>query len=70
MSAVAAVFRAVVGLFVDDGSLALAIVAVIVAATALARLLPGSPLAAGAVLLFGCLGVLLINANGAARRRR
>jgi hypothetical protein len=54
-------------LFVDDGSLAIAILAVVVAAAALAYLLPGWPLVAGAVLVFGCLGTLLINAVRAAR---
>jgi len=43
------------GCFVDDGALALAIVAVVVLAGILAALMPGVPLVAGAVLLFGCL---------------
>jgi hypothetical protein len=59
MNALAAALRELIGLFVDDGSFALAIVAVIVLAGICATLMPGAPLAAGAILLFGCLGVLL-----------
>jgi uncharacterized membrane protein YdjX (TVP38/TMEM64 family) len=60
--------RELLGLFVDDGSLALAIVGVIMLAAIFAALMPGTPLVAGAVLLFGCLGVLLFNTMQAARR--
>ena len=49
------------GLFVDDGALALAIIAVVVLAAIVAMLVPEVPLAAGAILLFGCLGILLSN---------
>lgn len=68
MKGMIAVLRELAGLFVDDGSLALAIIAVIIAAGALAALLPAFPLAAGAVLLFGCLAVLFANVLRAARR--
>jgi hypothetical protein len=60
--------RELAGLFVDDGSLALAILSIVVLAAILAALMPGVPLLAGAVLLFGCLGVLLFNTMQAARR--
>jgi hypothetical protein len=59
MNALAAAVRELIGLFVEDGWLALAIVAVIVLAGMSATVMPGVPLAAGASLLFGCLGVLL-----------
>ena len=68
MRALANVFRELAGLFVDDGALALAIVAIVVLAGIMAALMPDAPLAAGAVLLFGCLGVLLSNAVRARRR--
>jgi hypothetical protein len=68
MRALANVFRELAGLFVDDGALALAIVAIVVLAGIMAVLMPDAPLAAGAVLLFGCLGVLLSNAVRARRR--
>lgn len=61
MNAVVSVLRELAGLFIDDGSLALAILAVIVVAGIVSTLLPGVPLAAGATLVFGCLGVLLVN---------
>jgi hypothetical protein len=60
--------RELVKLFVDDGALALAIVAVVAAAAILATMMSAAPLAAGAVLLFGCLGALLANTIRAGRR--
>jgi uncharacterized membrane protein YdjX (TVP38/TMEM64 family) len=62
------VLRELAGLFVDDGALALAILSVVLVAGILATLIPEIPLAAGAVLLFGCLGVLLLNVVSAGRR--
>ena len=61
MNMLGAVFRELIGLFVDDGSLALEIVAVVTLAAISATLIPDVPLAAGTILLFGCLGVLLAN---------
>ncbi|MCK1634830.1 hypothetical protein [Bradyrhizobium sp. 162] len=51
--------RELAGLFVDDGALALATLAVVSLAGTLAVLMPDTPLAAGAVLLFGCLAALV-----------
>jgi hypothetical protein len=68
MSALIALARELAGLFVDDGALALAILAVVAFAGICAALAPGVPLLAGAVLLFGCLAVLLANVVRAARR--
>jgi hypothetical protein len=67
MKIVVAVFRELAGLVVDDGSLALAIIAVVACAAIVARLMPEYPLAAGAILLLGCLGALLANVTRAAR---
>lgn len=61
-------FRALAGLFVDDGALALAILGIVVLASVFATLFPGLPLIAGAVLLFGCLVVLFANIMKAANR--
>jgi len=61
MNILRAVFYELIGLFIDDGSLALEIVAVVVLAAMSAALLPDVPLATGVILLFGCLGVLLAN---------
>jgi hypothetical protein len=69
MNALSAVFRELLGLFVDDGSLALAILAVVMLAAISVALIPDTPLAAGAILLLGCLGVLSANVARAARRR-
>ena len=68
MIILASVWRELAGLFVDDGALALAIVAVVLLAGMLATLTPDIPLAAGAILLFGCLGVLFSNAVRAGQR--
>jgi hypothetical protein len=61
VNALIAVLRELSGLFVDDGSLALAVLAVVLVAGAVATLLPDIPLVTGALLLLGCLGVLLAN---------
>jgi hypothetical protein len=66
--ALTSLLRELVKLFVDDGALALAIVEIVAAAAVLATLMPATPLAAGAVLLFGCLGALLVNTKRAGRR--
>jgi hypothetical protein len=68
MSALATVFRELAGLFVDDGALALAIVAIVVLAAIVAALMPDLPWAAGVVLLFGSLGALVLNVMSAGRR--
>ena len=68
MRALGALVTQVAGLFVEDGALALAIVAIVALAGISAALVPGVPSAAGAVLLFGCLGVLFINVMKARRR--
>ncbi len=61
MTILATAFRMLVGLFVDDGSLALAIIVIVLLSSVIANLIPDMPLAAGAVLLVGCLGVLFAN---------
>ena len=53
------IFREVAGLFFDDGLFALAISVVVVLAAIVAAIAPAVPIAAGVVLLVGCLGVLL-----------
>jgi hypothetical protein len=68
MSALATVFRELAGLFVDDGALALAILALVALAGITAALMPQVPLAAGAILLFGCLGALVLNVMSAGGR--
>ena len=67
MNMLVTAFRMLVGLFVDDGSLALAILVVVVFSGIFATLMPDAPLVAGAVLLIGCLAVLLANVKKAAR---
>lgn len=68
MTMLGTAFRMLVGLFVDDGSLALAIMVIVLISWIIATLMPDLPLATGAVLLIGCLGVLFANVMKAARR--
>ena len=68
MSAITAIVRELIGLFVDDGALALAIVAVVIAAGLVAAFAPAAAWASGGILLFGCLGVLVVNVMAARRR--
>ena len=63
-----AIVRELIGLFVDDGALALALIGTIVIATGTALLLPSGGMAAGIVLLVGSLGTLAVNVLRAARR--
>ena len=61
------VFRGLFGLFVDDGALALAIVVVVAIAGGCELLAPSAMWTRGAILLFGCFGVLLLNVMMARR---
>ncbi len=62
------IFRELAGLFIDDGSLALAVGAVVVLAAIVAAIAPAVPIAAGIVLLAGCLGALVGNVIRAGKR--
>ena len=53
MTSLAAALRMLVGLFVEDGGLALAILVIVVVAWLVSALSPEVPLAAGTVLLVG-----------------
>jgi hypothetical protein len=68
MNMLRAVARELLGLFVDDGALALEILAVVILAAVSGALAPDEPWVTGAILLFGCLGVLSISVARAARR--
>ena len=68
MNTLGRILRELIGLFVDDGSLALQIVVVVLLAGISAALLPHTPLATGTILCLGCLGVLFANVTSAARR--
>jgi len=68
MNLLRAIMRELIGLFVDDGALALEIVAVVTLAGMSAYLMPDVPLATGGILLLGCLGVLFANVVRVDRR--
>ena len=69
MTPLATALRMVLGLFVDDGSLAVAIISIVILSGIISTLVPNLPLVAGAVLLGGCLGVLFVNVMNAKRAR-
>lgn len=71
MGTLRAIVAEVIGLFVDDGSLALALVLWCAGIGVAVLLVPGvpAPLAAS-LLLAGCVGILLVNVLRAARKRR
>ncbi|OBQ67430.1 hypothetical protein [Mesorhizobium erdmanii] len=55
------------GMFVDDGNLALLALVLVAAVTAAVKLLALPPLLGGALLLVGCLAILLQSVRRAAR---
>ena len=59
--------RELVGLFVEDGALALAIIAIVALAGIVAALAPSAWWLSGAILLLGSLGVLVLNVAMAKR---
>jgi hypothetical protein len=67
MTVIAAILRNLVHLFVDDGSLALAVIGVVAISAGLAETVPDR-LIAGAVLAGGCALVLIANVVISARR--
>ena len=68
MNILRGVAHELIGLFVDDGALAVEILAVVILAAVAAALAPQRPLVTGAILLLGCLAVLSISVAKAARR--
>ncbi|TMH34802.1 MAG: hypothetical protein E6H59_14270 [Betaproteobacteria bacterium] len=62
------IFGELAGLFIDDGLLALAIGVVVVFAALVAAIAPAVPIAAGIVLVVGCLGALVGNVTRAGKR--
>jgi hypothetical protein len=61
MKTITAIGREVSGLFIDDGALALGILIVVALAAAFELFMADARLLGGAILLFGCLGVLFMN---------
>jgi len=69
MKLLSAAIREIVGLFVDDEFLALATLLVVGSAAILVNVLAATPLAAGIMLLVGCLAVLVIGVLRTAQTR-
>jgi hypothetical protein len=67
MSLVRLVLKELVGMFIDDGNLALLALILIAAITAAVKLLALPPLLGGALLLVGCLAILMQSVRRAAR---
>ncbi len=68
MSVIRLVLKELVGMFVDDGNLALLALILVGLVTAAVKLLSLPPLAGGLLLLAGCLAILLESTRRAARR--
>lgn len=68
MNVLRLVAREVIGMFVDDGNLALLALVLVAAVTAVVKLLALPPLLGGALLLVGCLAILLQSVRRAARQ--
>jgi hypothetical protein len=68
MKTVTAIARELVGLFVDDGSLAVSVLLLIALAALILEIWPDMPLAGGGLLLFGCLAILFANTSRASGR--
>ena len=67
MNIIRLILNELVGMFVDDGNLALLALLMIAAITAAVKLLALPPLLGGALLLIGCLAILLQSVRRAAR---
>jgi len=70
MTVVRLVLNELVGMFVDDGSLALLALILIALVTAAVKLLALPPLIGGLLLLIGCLAILLDSARRARGKAR
>jgi hypothetical protein len=68
MSMFKALISEIFGMFVDDGSLAFAVLAIIAIAYAVTLEFTGDTHVAGGILLVGCLAVLVENVVRTARR--
>ncbi|BAB51505.1 hypothetical protein [Mesorhizobium japonicum] len=67
MSVIRFVAKEFLGMFVDDGNLALLALVLVAAVAAAVKLLALPPLLGGALLLVGCLAILLQSVRRAAR---
>lgn len=68
MKLLSSIFHELLGLFIDDGSLALQLVLLILATVVSVRGLGLDPLLASVLLLLGCIVVLALSLSRAARR--
>lgn len=69
MSLIGEVFREVVGMFVADGRLTLAVLCLVACAGGLVALIPAEPLIGGFVLVLGC-SIVLVEATARKARER
>ena len=69
MNVFSLIVRELIGMFIDDGFLAVAILAVVALAALFSFILAAPPWLTGAVLLIGTVGVLISSAMRGARPR-
>jgi hypothetical protein len=70
MSALRTAVQEFLGLFIDDGSLALFVIILIALVTAAVKETSIPPLLAGVVLLVGCIALLIESLHRAAKAKR
>lgn len=68
MNIVSLILRELLGMFVDDEFLAIAVLSVVAVAAGLSLWLPAPPLLVGGVLLVGCVAVVVSSALRASRK--
>jgi hypothetical protein len=61
------IFAELIGMFVGDARLTLAVLAIVAGVAALIKIAGIDPLGAGVILLVGCLGLLIENVHRSAR---
>ena len=61
------IFAELIGMFVGDARLTLAVLAIVAGVAALIKIAGIDPLGAGVILLVGCLGMLIENVHRSAR---
>jgi hypothetical protein len=69
MNVIRQIIKEFIGLFIDDGSLALFSLLLVAAAVALVKFTAAPPLVSGLLVFAGCLAILTESVHRAARRR-
>jgi hypothetical protein len=69
MTMLTEIMAEILGMFIGDARLTIAVLAVVAASAAVTRIAGIDPLIGGGILLVGCLGLLIENVRRSARSR-